>query len=232
VNLVRFNKANSKVLHICWGNPRHQYRLSDGGLESNPEKKDLRVLVDEKLDMRHQCALAAQNANCVPGCFKRSVASSSREVILPLCSAQVRPHLESCIQLWSPQHRKDMNLLEWVQRRATEKIRGLEHISCEERLQGTGLFSMKRILQEDLTATIWYLKGDYKKGGDKPFSRDCSNRARGDGFKLKEGRFRLDIRKIFFTIRVVKHWNGLPRVQALSLETFKARLDGALSNLV
>jgi len=77
----------------------------------------LRVLVDEKLDMTWQCALAAQKARCILGCIKSSVASRSREVILPLCSALVRPHLESCIQLWSPQHRKVMDLLERVQRR-------------------------------------------------------------------------------------------------------------------
>jgi len=66
------------------------------------------------------------------------------------------------------------------------------------------------------------------------FSRACCDRARSNGFKLKEGRFRLDIRKKFFTVRVVKHWNGLPReiVEASSLQTFTVKLDGALSNLV
>jgi len=73
--------------------------------------------VDEKLDMTKQCVLAAQKANRILGCIQSSVASRSREGILPLCSALVRPHWESCIQLWSPQHRKDMDLFEQVQRR-------------------------------------------------------------------------------------------------------------------
>jgi len=86
----------------------------------------------------------------------------------------------------------------------------------------------------DLTAVFQYLKGAYRKAGGNIFSKACCDRTRNNGFKLGEGRFRLDTRKKFFAMRVVKHWNRLPRevVEAPSLETLKARLDGALSNLV
>jgi len=128
-----------------------------------------------------------------------------------------------------------MDLLEQVQRRATKMIRGMEHLSYEERLRELRLFSLgKKRLQGDLTAASQYPKRAYKKAGEELLARAFSGRTRGNNFTLKEGRFKVDIRKKFFIMKVVKHWNRLPTedMNAPSLEVFQARLDEDLSSLV
>ncbi|GAB0205384.1 hypothetical protein GRJ2_003004000 [Grus japonensis] len=156
---------------MSWGNPKHSYRLNREWIENSPKEKDLGVLIDELFSMSQKYTLAVQKANHVLGCIKRSVTSRSREVILPLYSTPVRPHLEYCIQLWGPQYRRDMELLERVQRRATKLIRGLEHLSCEDRQRELGLFSLeKRRLWGDLIVAFQYLKGPTGK-----VERDCSS---------------------------------------------------------
>ena len=89
------------------GNPRCSHRLGEEPLESSPVEKDLRILADKKLNMSQQCALAAWKANYILGRTERGVACREREVIVPLYSALVRPHLENCVQAWGLQHKKD-----------------------------------------------------------------------------------------------------------------------------
>jgi len=162
------------------------------GIESSPAEKDLGILGDEKLDMSRQCALAAQQTNHTLGCIPSSMGSRAREGILSLCSAEtplgvLHPALE-------PSAQDRPGPVGAGPEEAPAMIRGLEHLCCEDRLRELGLFSLERRRHwGELIAAFQSFKGAYKKEENRLFSRDCCDTTRGNGFKLKERRYKKEI---------------------------------------
>ncbi|KAJ7418176.1 hypothetical protein WISP_60507 [Willisornis vidua] len=132
------------VLHLVKNNATHQDRLWTDLLEGSFVEEDVGVLVDNKLCMSPQCVLVDKKANGILQCIRKSIASRSREVIRPLCSALVRLHLEYGVQFWAHQYRRDTELLKWVQQRARKMVKGLEYLFYEERLRELALFWHKK----------------------------------------------------------------------------------------
>lgn len=137
-SVMRFNKAKRQVLHLHINNSMQCFRLG----KSIPVERDLGVLVENKVSMNEHHAAVAKKVNRMLSYISKGITSTEKEVTVPLCSALLRPHMEYCLQFWSPLCKKDADRLESVQRSATIMIRGLENLAYEGRLRELRLFGL------------------------------------------------------------------------------------------
>ena len=192
------------------------------------KKKDLGVWISEDLKWSKQCSNAANKAMAVLGMIKRSFSHISTESFKILYNTYVRPHLEYCVQVWNPYLKKDIVCLEKIQRRATKLVQGLNKMPYEQRLEALGLYTLqRRRLRGDLIETYKILTGKEKINSEQLFQKATTIELRGHSLKLYKKSSRLDIRKYFFSQRIVDYWNKLPDdvVSAATISSFKTKLD-------
>jgi len=134
-----FNADKCKFMHMGFNNNLVQYDMNDVKLECVSEEKDLGVIINEDLKCEKQCSEAARKANRMLGMIKRNFVDRSKETIIPLYKSLVRPHLEHCYQIWSLYCKKDIKLIEGVQRRATKLVAGMQELNYNERLKKLGI---------------------------------------------------------------------------------------------
>ena len=199
------------------------------GLQHVSEVKDLGVIISKDFKPALQCQAAASKARGVLFMICAAISCRQPNVFITLYKAIVRPHLEFCVQAWSPYYNKDITCLERVQRLATRMTAGQRGRTYEERLADLNLFSLtRRRMRGDLIETFKIVKGLSGLKFDELFEFSPSLATRGHSLKLQQHHSRLEIRAKFFTNRVVPLWNKLPEavVSCATVIAFKSALDG------
>ena len=184
------------------------------------------------MKVSEQCRIAASKGNQIIGMIRRNITYKENSLIVPLYKAIVRPHLEYCIQAWNPHLRKDIDMLEKIQRRATKLIPGLIDLRYEERLKECGLTTLEtRRLRGDQIEVFKILNG-YENIDSNIFFLEIKQLkiTRGHNFTLVKKQSRLDVRKFSFSQRTINVWNKLSTecVQANSVNMFKNKIDNYL----
>ena len=221
------------VMHFGNQNKHHEYEMGGCKLKGSVLERDLGVMISSSGKVSEQCLVAAKKANSILGMIKRTVKSRSRDVVVRLYKTLVRPKLEYCVQMWCPYLQKDINMLEKVQRRATRLITRCKNWSYEDRLKYTDLMALKtRRKRGDMIEVFKIVKGIDKVDKNIFFAFADNSRVRGHKYKLVKRHSKLDIRKQFFSNRVINDWNSLPDevVAADTVNCFKARLDNYIKS--
>jgi hypothetical protein len=225
--LLGFNESKCKVLHIGKKNPCYNYYMNGTELDTVTEEKDLGVLVTNNLSFSKHIAKAAAKANSVLGMIRRSFTYIDKESLLVLYKSYVRPHLEYCVQVWSPYLEKDKIVLEKVQRRATKLVPELKDLPYEERLRELGLTTLEDRVRGDLIEMFRIIHGLESIDPGVFFKKRSYNGLRGHELSLELNRCKLNVKKFSFSNRSICLWNSLPEHIVLSpdVNNFKIRYD-------
>lgn len=226
--LMEFNLDKCVCMHMGSKNINFQYNIGGTSLKTVDKEKDLGVLIDKNFKFTEHCALAVKKANQMLGIIKRKIQHKSKDVIVKLYKTLIRPHLEYCVQLWSPYLKSDIKLLEGVQRRALKMIYGFSNINYAERLNKAGLITLeKRRVRGDLIHMFKMSRNLISFNRIFLVNSRPTVSLRGNHLKIFKSRCKLNIRKNFFNQRVVNYWNKLPDsiVCSNNLNLFKNSLD-------
>ena len=226
--LLRFNESKCKVLHFGRKNPKNTYFMNGISLENATEEKDLGVLISDDLSFSKHIAKCAAKANSMLGVIKRCFDYLDIDSFLALYKSFVRPHLEYCVQAWSPHLERDKQVLEKVQRRATKLLPELCNLAYEDRLKRLGLTTLEdRRVRGDLIEMFKILNGHVNIEYSLFFTHRVYEGLRGHPLCVEFKRSRVNMRKFFFSSRTTALWNSLPVnvVTARSVNAFKNRLD-------
>ena len=225
---MSFNFGKCKCLHTGSGNTGVNYDMGGTIISKTVKEKDLGVTMNANMKVSEQCRIAASKGNQVLGMIRRNITYKEKSLIIPLYKAIVRPHLEYCIQAWNPYLRKDVDMLEKIQRRATKLIPGLRDLTYEERLNECGLTTVEtRRLRGDQIEVFKILNGYENIDYNIFFEIKEGKITRGHNYTLVKKQSRLDVRKYSFSQRTINVWNNLSTdcVQASSVNMFKNKID-------
>lgn len=224
---MEFNLDKCSVVHMGNKNKDFNYEMGGITLKTSEEERDLGVMISRSGKWSSQCAEAAKQSNKILGLIKRTMITKDKDVILRLYKTLVRPRLEYCVQVWCPDLKKDIELLEAVQRRATKMIRGFGGLSYEERLRRCGLTTLEtRRTRGDLIEAYKILTGKVDMESGRFFQQARHGGTRGHDLKLYRRRAAA-YGKRFFSSRVVDKWNKLNcrAISAKSVTDFKIELS-------
>ena len=224
---MKFNVGKCKVMHLGKGNMEWNYVMNKQRLKVVREEKDLGVIITDDLKVSTQCGAAYGKASRMLGLINRTIRSRDPEVMVKLYKSIVRPHLEYCTAAWSPHYEKDKAMLERIQHRFTRMIPGVRSLEYHERLRELGLMTLEeRRHRSDLVEMFKISRNLSAIPFDVFFESNASGKTRGHNFKVKKARFELDLRKFFFSQRVVDRWNKLDErtMNSGTVDTFKRNL--------